>query len=92
MEKTCVKKSKISSNTSVNFAKLNFPCQNHIMWASVRFLLSDVSICLVSNCPHTDNLSSYNDYSTSVGYTYGRIVTFEICIRLPTSRKNMSCR
>jgi len=31
MEKTCVKESKILSNTSVNFAKLNFPCQNHIM-------------------------------------------------------------
>jgi len=26
MEKTCVKESKILSNTSVNFAKLNFPC------------------------------------------------------------------
>jgi len=53
MKKTCVKESKILSNTSVNFAKLNFPCQNHILWAFVRFLLSGVSICPVSICPHT---------------------------------------
>jgi len=45
MEKTLL------SNASVNFAKLNFPCQNHILWAFVRFLLSGVSICPVSNCP-----------------------------------------
>ena len=29
----------------------NFPCQNQILWAFVRFLLSGVSICPVSNCP-----------------------------------------
>jgi len=30
---------------------INIPCQNQILWAFVRFLLSGVSICPVSICP-----------------------------------------
>jgi len=40
----------ISHITSMSILT-NFPCQNQILWAFVRFLLSGVSICPVNICP-----------------------------------------